>query len=388
MSGLSLSYAARNLVARRLTTLLTAAGMALVVFVFATVLMMGEGLRQTLATTGSPGNLVILRDGAQTEVQSAVERNQASLLETLPGIATDAAGQPMLAREAVILVNLPKVDSQASANVVVRGADAISLALRPQISLREGRAFRANSTEIMVGAALASGLGLRPGSTLRFGLTDWTVTGIFNAENSGFESEIWADREQIMQVFRRPSYSSALVGLRDPGARAEFAAALAADSRLNLRAQRETEYYAAQSRTLSTFIGVLGKTITAVFSIGAIIGAAITMYASVASRTREIGTLRALGFKRASIVRAFLQEAMLLGLAAGLAGLAGASAMQWVEISTTNFQTFSEIVFNLVLTPGIAVNVLLFAVFMGVLGGVLPAFRAARLEIVDALRAS
>ena len=388
MSGLSISYAARNLMARRLTTSLTAFGMALVVFVFAAVLMMSEGLRQTLAGTGSDDNLVILRDGAQTEVQSLVERAQASLLASLPGLATDAAGEPLLARETVVLVNLPKPGEQASANVPVRGADArVSLAIRPQVHIQSGRAFRPGAAEILVGSAVARGQGLAVGGTLRFGLRDWTVAGIFDAGGSGFDSEIWADSEQIMQTFRRPAYSSAVARLRDAGSYAVFERALEAEPRLNLTLKREATFYAEQSRALATFIGVLGKTITVIFSIGAIIGAAITMYAAVASRTREIGSLRALGFQRSAIVRAFMQEAVLLGLFAGVAGLVAASALQWVEISTTNFQTFSEIVFSLVLTPAIALEVLGFAVLMGVLGGTLPALRAARLEIVDALRA-
>lgn len=384
--GLSLSYVARNLIARKLTTILTASGMALVVFVFAAVLMMAEGLRHTLGGTGSDSNVVVIRQGSQTEVQSTLARGQANLLAALPGLAADAEGRPRLSREVLVLVNLPRKGG-GLANVVVRGTSAEGLALRPQAQLVSGRAFRPGSSEIVVGSGMARGnFGLRLGDSLSFGLRNWTVVGIFDAGSSGFDSEIWGDAEQMMQAFRRQAYSSLLLGLRDSGSYAAFAAAVARQPQLKVDLKRERQFYADQSQKLSNFISILGQSITVIFSIGAIIGATITMYASVASRTREIGTLRALGFRRGNIVSAFLQEAMLLGLVGGVAGLAAASLMQALEISTTNVQTFSEVVFSLVLTPGIAVEVLLFSLLMGVLGGVLPALRASRLEIVDALR--
>ena len=387
VSGLSFSYVARNLMARKLTTLLTAAGMALVVFVFATVLMMAEGLRHTLGGTGSQDNVIIMRQGAQTEVQSSVTREQANLIATLPGLASDAGGVPKMTREMLVLVNLPRRDGGGLANVVVRGTGVTGLAMRPQAKIVAGRSFRPGSSEIIVGSAMARGkIGLAIGDRVSFGLRDWTVVGVFDAGGSGFDSELWGDGEQMMQAFRRNAYSTVVVGLRDTGSYDIFAAALAAQPQLKLAIKRETDFYADQSEKLANFISILGQTITVIFSIGAIIGAMITMYASVASRTREIGTLRALGFRRANIVSTFMQEAMLLGLFAGLVGLIAAAFMQLVEISTTNVQTFSEVVFRLILTPAIAVQVLMFSVFMGVLGGGLPALRAARLEIVDALR--
>jgi putative ABC transport system permease protein len=387
--GLSLSYVARNLVARKLTTILTAAGMALVVFVFATVLMMAEGLRHTLGGTGSYNNVVVIRQGSQTEVQSTLTREQARLIETLPGLATGARGEPRISREMLVLVNLPRKNSSSLANVIVRGTTATGLEMRPQARIVQGRAFRAGSSEIVVGSGMAHGsFGLRVGDRLNFGLRQWTVVGVFDAGGSGFDSEIWGDGEQLMQAFRRQAYSSLIVGLRDSGSFDALADAVAQQPQLKVDIKRETRFYADQSENLANFIGVLGKTITIVFSIGAIIGAMITMYASVANRTREIGTLRALGFRRGNIVWAFLQEAMLLGLAAGLSGLGAAAFMQLVEISTTNLQTFSEVVFSLILTPQIALDVLLFSILMGVLGGALPAIRASRLEIVDALRSA
>ncbi|TXI90141.1 MAG: FtsX-like permease family protein, partial [Cupriavidus sp.] len=223
---------------------------------------------------------------------------------------------------------------------------------------------------------------------LSFGLRSWTVVGIFDAGSSGFNSEIWGDSEQMMQAFRRTAYSSVIAGLQDVGSYDRFAELLSQQPKLKVDIKRENRFYADQSEKMSDFISILGETITVIFSIGAIIGAMITMYASVANRTREIGTLRALGFRRGNIVMAFLKEAMLLGLGAGVIGLLLASLTQMIQISTTNVQTFSEVVFNLVMTPEIVLDVLIFSVLMGVLGGVLPAFRASRLEIVDALRST
>lgn len=389
MKGLSLAYVARNLVARKLTTLLTAGGMALVVFVFATVLMMAEGLRHTLGGTGEVNNLVIIRQGSQIEVQSTIDRDQASLIGLLPGLATDTQGDVMLSGEVLVLVNMPRKDSTGVANVVVRGTTAHGLVLRPQARIIAGRAFRPGSSEIVVGSGLTRGkLSMRLGDTVTFGLRGWTVVGIFDAGGNGFDSEIWGDSEQMMQAFRRQSFSSVIVGLRDHDSYTVFMKALAQQPKLKVDVKRERQFYADQSENMANFISILGQTITVVFSIGAIIGAMITMYASVASRTREIGTLRALGFRRGNIVSAFLQEAVLLGLCAGVIGTMAAAFMQLLEISTTNVQTFSEVVFRLILTPGIAFEVVLFSIFMGVLGGVLPAVRASRLEIIDALRST
>lgn len=386
-AGLSTSYVARNLMARKLTTILTASGMALVVFVFATVLMMAEGLRQTLGGTGSASNVVVIRQGSQTEVQSTVTREQANLIETLPGLASGADGQVRVSREVLVLVNLPRKDGSGLANVVVRGTTAHGLEMRPQAKLVSGRIFKPNSSEIIVGSGIAHGkIGLKLGDSLSFGLRSWTVVGIFDAGSSGFNSEIWGDSEQMMQAFRRTAYSSVIAGLQDVGSYDRFAELLSQQPKLKVDIKRENRFYADQSEKMSDFISILGETITVIFSIGAIIGAMITMYASVANRTREIGTLRALGFRRGNIVMAFLKEAMLLGLGAGVIGLLLASLTQMIQISTTNVQTFSEVVFNLVMTPEIVLDVLIFSVLMGVLGGVLPAFRASRLEIVDALR--
>jgi len=387
--AIPVGYIARNLLARRLTTALTAGGMALVVYVFATVLMLAAGLEKTLVSTGQDDNVVVIRRGSQTEVQSGIDRLQAGIVDSLPDIAVAADGQRLVSREPVVLINLPKRATAKPANVVIRGVTSAGLALRPQVHLVEGRMFRPGTAEVIAGRAIASGFqGAGLGETLRFASRDWTVVGVFDAGRSGFDSEIWGDAEQMMQAFRRVSYSSMLLKLADPGRFDAVKATLESDPRLTLEAKRETRFYADQSEALSKFISYLGTAISIIFSIGAIIGAMITMYASVAARVGEIGTLRALGFTRTSILVAFLGESLLLGLVGGVVGLAGASVMQALSISTTNFQTFAEIAFTFTLTPGIVAASLAFALAMGFVGGFLPAARAARLRIVDALRAA
>jgi ABC-type lipoprotein release transport system permease subunit len=384
-----LAYSARNLWTRRLTTVLTVAGMALVVFVFAATLMLVEGLQKTLVDTGSAENVVLIRKGSETEVQSGIGRDEAAILASQPEVAVGGDGQPLLARESVVLINLVKRDSDDEANVVIRGIAPASLALRPQVRLAEGRMPQPGAAEIVAGASIARrfrGAGL--GENLRFGMRDWRVVGIFDAGATGFSSEIWGDVDQLMQAFRRPVYSSILFRLRDPGAYPGFKARIETDPRLTVEAKGEIQFYADQSAAMGTFLRILGTTLTLIFSVGAVIGAMITMYAAVAGRTTEIGTLRALGFGKGSILLAFLAEALFLGLLGGLAGLLCASFMQLITISTMNWQTFAELAFGFSLTAGIAAKSLAFALVMGLAGGLLPALRAARMELVEALRAS
>ncbi|MBA5689387.1 ABC transporter permease [Rugamonas apoptosis] len=384
-----LSYIARNLWTRRLTTGLTAAGLALVVFVFATVLMLDEGLRSTLVTTGEYDNVVVIRRAADTEIQSGIERTQANITASHPAIARGPDGQAMLSKETVVLISLNKRDSDKPSNVIIRGVDPRGLQLRPQVRLTSGRMFHPGASEIIAGASIArrfAGAGI--GEKLRFGQREWTVVGLFDAGNSGFDSEIWGDADQLMQAFRRNAYSAMVLRLANTNNFDAFKSDIEGDPRLTLEAKREQVFYADQSKALSNFISILGLTLSVIFSIGAMIGATITMYASVANRVGEIGTLRALGFQRRSILAAFLTEAMLLALLGGAAGLALASLMQFLSFSTTNFQSFSELAFGFKLSAAIVVKTLVFALIMGMVGGFLPAVRAARMRIVEALRAA
>jgi putative ABC transport system permease protein len=384
-----LSYISRNLWNRRLTTLLTASGLALVVFVFATVLMLDQGLKNTLVTTGEYDNVVLIRRASETEIQSGVSRTEAAIAASHPAIALGADGQPLISKETVVLISLNKRSSDKPSNVIIRGVAPTALTLRPQVKLSAGRLFRPGASEIMAGSSIAkrfTGAGI--GETLRFGQRDWTVVGLFDAGNSGFDSEIWGDADQLMQAFRRPVFSSVIVRLAAGDQFDRYKQQIESDPRLTLEAKREQIFYADQSKALSTFISILGLTLSIIFSIGAMIGAMITMYASVANRVAEIGTLRALGFKRRDILAAFLTESLLLSAVGGLTGLLLASLMQFVSFSTVNFQSFAELAFGFTLDPTIVLKSVLFTLVMGLLGGFLPAVRAARMQIVDALRAA
>ena len=386
--GIPISYSFRNLWTRRLTTVLTASGMALVVFVFAAILMLAEGLRKTLVETGSYDNVIVIRKGSNSEVQSGVSRYQASIIETEPEAAIGAGGQPLVAKELVVLITLPKRATNSPSNVVIRGMGASSLTLRPQVKLVAGRMPKSGSSEIIAGRSIAErfkGGGI--GESLRFGMRDWRVVGIFDAGNTGFSSEIWGDADQLMQAFRRPGYSSVIFKLRDPAEFETVKKRIENDPRLTLEAKRENQYYVEQSRMMAKFLRILGMSLTIIFSLGAIIGAMITMYSAVATRTGEIGTMRALGFKKISVLGAFMIEALFLGLIGGCVGLFLASFLQLLTISTMNFQTFSELAFSFTLTPGIVWKGLGFSLVMGFVGGVLPAVRASRMNIVESLRA-
>jgi ABC-type lipoprotein release transport system permease subunit len=382
------SYSIRNLKTRRLTTILTVSGMALVVFVFATILMLTEGLKKTLVETGSYDNVVIIRKSSVSEVQSGIDRYQASIVETDPEIALGSDGKPLLAKETVVLIGIPKISTGRDSNVTIRGVSERSLMLRPQVKLTKGRMPKAGSTEIAAGSSIARRFeGADLGDTLRFGTRNWRVVGVFDAGNTGFSSEVWADTDQLMQAFRKPVYSSVIFKLRDPSGFDVLKARIDNNPRLTLEAKRETRYYLDQSEMMAKFLNVLGISLTVIFSLGAIIGAMITMYSAVANRTAEIGTMRALGFQKMSILGSFLVEALLLGLSGGITGLFVASFLQFFTISTLNFQTFSELAFSFTMTTGIVTKAMVFALVMGFIGGVLPAFRAARMNIVESLRA-
>jgi ABC-type lipoprotein release transport system permease subunit len=332
---------------------------------------------------------VLIRKSSQTEVQSSIARDVAAIVETQPEVAVGAGGGRLVAKETMVLISLLQRQGERPANVTIRGIGAASLALRPQVRLAAGRLPRPGTTEIAAGSSIARRFrGAGVGEQLRFAQRDWQVVGTLDSRGAAFDSEIWADGDQLMQAFRRPVYSSVLLRLGDPARFDALQARLEGDPRLQLEAKRETRFYADQSKMMATFLRVLGTVLAVIFSTGAVIGAMITMYAAVANRVPEIGTLRALGFQRGSILAAFLLESAFLGLIGGLVGVAAAAFLQLVTVSTMNWQTFSELAFRFAMTPDIAVTSLVFAVGMGVAGGVLPALRAARLGIVDALRTS
>lgn len=383
------SYVFRNLWTRKLTTILTAAGMGLVVFVFAAVLMLDAGLKKTMVGTGSFDNVVMIRKGSETEIQSSVSRDQASLVESMPTIARGADGKPVVSKESLILISLTKKGQERGSNIVTRGISPIGLTMRPQAKIIRGRLFREGASEVIVGRNVNEQFdGAEIGQSLRFAGRDWLIVGIFDAQKSAFDSEIWGDVEQLMQSFRRVTFSSVIAKLSQSEGFDQLVAAVDDDIRLNLQVKREQIFYEDQSRALSTFITILGTVLSVIFSLGAMIGAAITMYSAVATRTGEIGTLRALGFRRPSILAAFLIESLLLALVGGFAGLFFATFLQAITISTLNIQSFSQLAFSFVLTPKIVIQTVLFSLLMGFIGGFLPAIKAARMKIVDSLRAA
>ena len=383
------SYIFRNLWTRKLTTILTAAGMGLVVFVFAAVLMLDAGLKKTMVGTGSFDNVVMIRKGSETEIQSGVSRDQASLVESMSNIARGPDGKPVVSKESLILISLNKKGQERGSNIVTRGVSPLGLTMRPQAKIIRGRLFREGSSEVIVGRAVNEQFdGTEIGQSLRFGGRDWQIVGIFDAQKSAFDSEVWGDVEQLMQAFRRASFSSVIAQLSRSDGFDKLVADVDDDIRLNLQAKREQIFYEDQSRALSTFITILGTVLSVIFSLGAMIGAAITMYSAVATRTGEIGTLRALGFRRPSILAAFLLESLLLAMVGGLAGLFFATFLQAITISTLNIQSFSQLAFSFVLTPKIIIQTLLFSLLMGFIGGFLPAIKASRMKIVDSLRAA
>ena len=385
--SLLLTYSLRNLSVRKLTTALTAGGMALVVFVYAAALMLDAGLKQTLVATGDEANVIFVRRAAEVEIQSSVDRQQARVIESAPEVAIGRNGENLVSKEAVVIIALAQRGTGQISSILIRGVSPSVLAVRPHVQLVEGRMARPGSTEVVIGSGITGRFkGVEIGSSIRFGQRDWQVVGRFDAGRSGFDSEIWCDNEQLMQSFRRDSYSSVVTRLADPTEFDSIRNRLEADPRLTVDAKRERSFYEEQSRLMSGFIRILGLMLSAMFSLGAVFGATITMYAAVASRKIEIGALRALGFRRSTILFTFLAEAVLLGFIGWVVGLAFASLMTQVNISTLNWSSLSELAFSFVLTPKIALQSLVFALTMGVFGGFLPAMRAARMNIVDALR--
>jgi putative ABC transport system permease protein len=383
------SYGLRNLWTRKVTSALTAGGMALVTFVFAAVLMLAEGLEQTLRDTGSPDNAIALRGGAETEVSSVIDRADAAIIGVQPEVFQNEKGEPMAARESLVLVTLPKASTSKPTNVIVRGVEKHSPRLRSQVRLVEGRYFRPGSREVVVGANMAKRIaGAYLGGTLRFAMADWTVVGIMDAGKTAFDSELWADGDQLMSAFRRNTYSVVILKVPGNDSFRQIKERLEKDPRLTVQVKREIAFYREQSEVMSKFIRILGMAMTTFFSVGAILGAMVTMYSAVANRTREIGTMRALGFQRWSILIAFLAESLILGFVGGIIGVVSSSALQLITISTLNWETFSELAFGFTLTPRIVAYAMTFSLVMGFLGGALPAWQASKLNIVDALRES
>ncbi len=389
MLGIPLKYNVRNLFVRKVTTSLTVLGIGLVVAVFLCVMSLGEGLTRVFTASGSDANVLVLRQNSQSELQSGISRDQVPIILTLPGVAPDADGKPLASPELVIVLNLEKVDG-GSSNVTIRGIGEKGMKLRPGLTLVEGRWFTPGKSEVVVSKSVSKRFkDCTTGQTIRFGAYRWTVVGLFDAGGTAPDSEIWTDVEGMITDFKRGGYSSVLAKTAGRAARDQFVAGLAGDARLALEGKVERKYYDDQTSTAAP-IKFLGFFVGIVMAIGACFGAMNTMYAAVAARTREIATLRALGFSRIAVLISFVFESLCLALLGGLVGcflglVAVKLALSGVT-GTTNFATFSEVVFAFRLTPALLGRGIAFSLVMGFFGGLFPAARAAFTKITDALR--
>jgi putative ABC transport system permease protein len=379
----------RTIPARLSSSGVAIVGIAGVVVVFVSVLSIASGFRAAMQGTGSPSRALVMRSGADSELTSGVSGAEADIIKQAPGLQRD--GQSGLASaELYVILDLPKKSATAtSANVPMRGIEASGMPLRPEVSIVDGRMFQFGTNEVIAGRG-ASGqfVNLNVGDTVQTGQNRWQVVGIFEADGGVSETEVWTDARTIQGAYRRGnSYQSVLAGLESPETYDTFRDWLTANPQLNVSIRRENEYYASQGQTLSRLIETIGVGISVLMGLGAIFGAILTMYTAVATRAREIATLRALGFETSSVLVSVLVESMVLGAIGGTIG--GALAyfgFNGYQTSTMNFQTFSQVAFAFRVTPTLLLLGLFAALAMGFIGGLLPALRAASLPIPSALR--
>lgn len=381
-----LRYNLRSLRVRRITTLVTALGIGLTVTVFIVVMALFEGMRNTFVSTGHPLNLLVIRQGSQTETTSILEREPTDVIRTLEGIATDAEGRPMVSVERMVFINQAR-RTEGTSNVVIRGLDPMGRALRPQVKLVEGRWFQAGMRELTVSRSIAERfLDCGLGEQLGTGKASWTVVGIFDASQTAYGSEIWTDVNDLGNAFERYNYASVLLRARDPATLRSLADHIANDRRLQLKAAPEMEYFAEQTRAASP-IKILGNIIALIMAIGSAFAAMNTMYAAVAARVREIAVLRVLGFSPASVLLSFLVESLILAALGGMLGVLLALPFNGLATGTTNWFSFSEMTFQFRITSGLLWRGMIFSLVMGAAGGLLPAVRAASQPAALALRA-
>jgi putative ABC transport system permease protein len=390
MPALPALYNWRNLFGRRISTSMTIGGIALVVAVFLLVMSLAEGVRKTFASPVSPRAIVALRVGAQSDAMSVLSRSEYEAIRTLPGIEQDTAGRPLVSPEIVVLINVSRRDGKRT-NVIVRGVEPVAFTLRPELRLVEGRRFRPGTREAIVSSSTRerfAGMGL--GDEIRSGRGRWTVVGVFEASGSPYDSEVWADLADVQAQSRREGILSVVrLRARETGSLGPLMTAIREDQRIKLEAKTEAGYFAEQSGTAKP-IEFLAYLVGIIMAVGASFGAMNTMYAQVTARTREIATLRAVGFSRPGVLVSFVAESVALALAGGFLGAAAAYLVVrglWSGTTgTQNFATFAEILFHFELTPPLLLRGLLFSAAIGFAGGLLPAIRAARLPIISALR--
>jgi putative ABC transport system permease protein len=386
--AIPLKYNFRNLVVRRTTTLMTALSITLTVAVFIILMALAEGLQSSLTSTGNPLNVLIMREGAQSEAVSFVDRDALQIIKYLHGIAKDKSGNPWVDPELIILMNFPRLGQKGGANVTIRGVGPDGPSLRPQFHLIAGRYFRPGLREVIVSKQISERFqNCSLGDKVKFAKGYWTVVGIFEAGHSAYDSEIWTDVHDLEQDFDRPQYSDVVVRATDQAAVNEIEQQAKNDRRLHLKTQTELKYYQDQTSSAAP-IKAFGIFIAILMAVGASFAAMNTMYAAVARRAREIGTLRAIGFSRRSILLCFVLESVFIAILGGVIGCLISLPMNGVTTGTTNFTTFSELTFNFRVTPELCVVGIVFAALMGLLGGFFPAWRASHESIVTALRST
>jgi putative ABC transport system permease protein len=386
--AIPLIYNVRSVSARWTSTIVAVAGIAGTVGVFIAMLSLAHGFKATLVASGSADNALITRAGATSEITSGVSIDSVKVIQDAPGIARGSEG-PLVSPESVLMAPIPLRSTGTDANVMFRGVSPNVLAIRQNVKTIEGRMFRHGLTEIVVGKnAKTTYSGLSLGSNLKLGSANWQVVGIFDAGGSAFDSEIWGDPHLINGAYNRSDTfsQSVTVHLTSPAALQQLKDSLTRDPRLNVDVTREIDYYAKQSTRMTTLITRLGGFVALIMAIGAVFGALNTMYSAVAERGREIATMRALGFTTFNVLVSFLFEALLISLIGGILGCAAVLPLNGLTTSTMNFQTFSNLAFAFKITFDLLLMGILFALVMGVLGGLLPAIRAAVRPVAVALR--
>jgi putative ABC transport system permease protein len=386
--AIPLVYNVRSVRRRWTSAIVAVLGIAGTVGVFVAMLSMARGFKATLVASGSPDNAIVMRAGSSSEMMSALTLDQVKVIEDAPGVAPGPRG-PAVSPEVVVVAAFPLAKTGTDANVQVRGVSPHVLAVRRNVRIVQGRLFRPGLSELVVGRNVAGTYaGLDLGRTVSFGGGTWTVVGVFDAGGSAFDSELWCDAAVLNQVYKRPEniFQSVTVHLTSPADLTRFKDALTSDPRLSVEVENERAYYEKNSRALTTMITVLGSLVAFVMGIGAVFGALNTMYSAVAERSREIATMRALGFGGASVVASFVFEGLLIALAGGVLGCVAVLPVNGLTTGTMNWQTFSHLAFAFRITPGLLVGGVVFALLMGLLGAVPPALRAARRPVAVALR--
>jgi len=384
VTGLNLRTVGQRLGA----SLAAAVGVAGVVAVFVTTLSIAEGFRRTLVSSASPDTAIVLRSGSDSEMMSGLQREMTNIIAEKPGVARNAQG-PVASAELYVVADIPKKSTGTDANVPLRGVQPAAFEVRRELKIVQGRRFEPGRAEVIVGKAASQEFaGLDLGSKLHFGESEWTVVGIFTAGGSVAESEIWCDVGVLQPAYKRgTSFQAVYAKLQSPQAFDDFKDNLTRDPRLDVKVIREADYYAEQTRTINGIITGLGYLIAVLMAVGAVFGAINTMYSAVASRTREIATLRALGFRGGPVVISVLAESLLLALAGGILGAAiSYFAFNGFQTATMNWSSFSQVAFSFAVTPRLLVQGLVYSLLMGLIGGLFPAIRAARLPVATALR--